>query len=90
MWVRSTPTGALEALLGIGTIQNRISVQDAKVLYRVRNANGFELVKRFGQRALRSADVPGMPSVMTPRIVLFENMYMISLFRREDLTTSTA
>lgn len=42
---RSTPTTAPGALLGMSAIQNRISVQAAKVYYQIKNAYELNVIK---------------------------------------------
>lgn len=57
--MRSTSTATLEILLGIGPLQNTLSVQATKQYYQLENAHGVMLVKEIGPRKLRYRIAPG-------------------------------
>lgn len=83
--VRSTPTAALGALLGIETLQSRVSVQAAKANYRIKNPLKVKLAKGNGPMELTSEDILGMPSDRTSQICLSDENYKISFPSREDI-----
>lgn len=65
--MRSTPTAAPEALLGIGPLQKSICEQPAKTHYRIKDVHGVKLVKGTEPKKLRHEGILVVPSDSSDR-----------------------
>lgn len=70
--MKSTPTAALGAFLGIGPLQNIISLQVAKEHYWIKEGHGAKLLKGSKPRGSRSEGALGRLWDTTPQALLFD------------------
>lgn len=62
---KSTQTADIVALLGIGPLANRISVQIAQTYYWIKDVHGVKCIKEGGPKKLIIEGVLWMPSEET-------------------------